>query len=180
MEVLDLGLTQETSYKLSSIGKRFGAMLIDGILVGIVTVPVMIFNVFDLRTSYIFILFSLAGMLYKPLMEYKYGATLGKMAVSIRVIDYSGAPITFQQAFLRSIFNLISQTLSLITMIMIVSSGLQIDTLQQYSQVLEEQPLNRISQAFNLLILADYIPAFFDKQKRCLHDRIARTLVVLK
>lgn len=43
-----------------------------------------------------------AGIAYNTFMHGKYGATLGKMAVGIRVVMADGAPITFMRAFGRA------------------------------------------------------------------------------
>jgi uncharacterized RDD family membrane protein YckC len=47
-------------------------------------------------------LLAVPRLFYKPLMEWRYGATLGKMICRIRVIASSGKPLSLGAAFLRS------------------------------------------------------------------------------
>jgi uncharacterized RDD family membrane protein YckC len=180
MEVLDLGLTEETTLNYSSIGKRFGALFLDGLIVCILFMPVVIFNFMDLRNIYTTIFLYLAMLLYKPFMEYKYGATLGKMAVGIKVTTYTGEAITLQQSVLRSLFYIISYALSMITSVMVQSSGISMSTIIEYNAAMSSNPLNTLNSIISLVILIDYIPPFFDKQKRCIHDRMAKTVVINK
>ena len=48
------------------------------------------------------------GVAYNTFMHGKYGATLGKMAVGIRVVMADGAPITFMRAFGRAWADILS------------------------------------------------------------------------
>src|SRR5262249_37444134 len=45
---------------------------------------------------------ALPPLFYKPLMEWRYGATVGKMICQLRVIASSGKPLSLGAAFLRS------------------------------------------------------------------------------
>ena len=77
----DESIFPEMDIRFAKFWARFGALLIDGILILIVTVPVTFYNVTHWKTPLFFILTSLVTIIYKPFMEYRFGATLGKMAV---------------------------------------------------------------------------------------------------
>ncbi|HEV8538623.1 MAG TPA: RDD family protein [Bacteroidota bacterium] len=101
--------------------KRFAAYLIDKIVIsvgaGIILVPFMIFfglgiafNIEEMETdpgmfiafigAYFMLIVVLLGLqwIYFALMESKKGATLGKMALGIKVTDMSGNPVSFARA----------------------------------------------------------------------------------
>src|SRR5436190_22873568 len=44
----------------------------------------------------------IAGAMYEPVLHAMFGATLGKFAMGIRVVNAAGGPIYLSQAFVRS------------------------------------------------------------------------------
>ena len=83
---------------------RFGASLLDGILLGIVSA--ILEAVLRTAGTGIGLLISIAYFTY---FEGSSGQTLGKQAANIRVVDdQSGAPIGYGRAFLRWIGRIIS------------------------------------------------------------------------
>ena len=138
----------------ASIGLRFGAMVLDGILLWIVSFAtqmlVMVFIGSTMNSApemaLVVQLVSVAvqmaiGVSYEGLMVGKYGATLGKMACKIKVVTADGGRVTYPRAFGRYFAKLLS----------------------------------------SLICLIGYIMALFDKEeKRALHDRICSTRVVMK
>ncbi len=106
---------------------RFVAILIDSIIVGVIAAIVSApffgtaFTV-NPTTSAIFIspgyavgiLVSLAVFfLYFTLLEGRYGQTVGKMAVKIKVVrEADGSPIDYEQAAIRTVFRLIDGILA--------------------------------------------------------------------
>ena len=138
----------------ASIGLRFGAMVLDGILLWIVSfgtqMVVMVSAASTMRSSpeialvvqIVLMVVQLAiGVLYEGLMVGKFGATLGKMACKIKVVTADGGRVTYPRAFGRYFAKLLS----------------------------------------SLICLIGYIMALFDKEeKRALHDRICDTRVVMK
>jgi len=91
---------------------------------------------------------------YEAFTTSTYGGTLGKMALSLRVITPDGANLNLQQALIRHL---------------IYAGGGIIAAIVPMAGILN-----------GLWILADNVSAAFDPQKRALHDRIATTFVVKK
>jgi len=81
-------LFPEADIRFANFGSRFGASLIDGIILAAIIFPVTYFNVTSWKIPYLFILTSLLEIVYKPFLEYRYGATLGKMAAGIQVLGH--------------------------------------------------------------------------------------------
>jgi uncharacterized RDD family membrane protein YckC len=152
---------------------RFGAKLIDGLILGVVFVvpvvlliivissrsssgsspllhlgndnslhattgmPSLLANMFGLVFQFFFIA---ANAIYSGFFVGKYGATPGKMACKLIVVDANGAPVSYGRAFGRGFAEILSR--------MICNIG--------------------------------YIIAAFDGQKRALHDHICSTRVIYK
>jgi len=85
---------------------RFGAALIDGILLTIVAIPLRI----ALPSALYTVIATLLGIAYYVLLEGgARGQTVGKMAVGIRVFDLAhGGPIGYVRAFVRYIGRFVS------------------------------------------------------------------------
>jgi uncharacterized RDD family membrane protein YckC len=90
----------------ASFGRRLVALIVDGIVIGVVEgIALAIFG-----TGAGYGISTLFGLLYVALLEGgPRGQTLGKMALGIRVIDFNtGGPIGYARGFLRYIGKLIS------------------------------------------------------------------------
>ena len=138
-----------TALNLAGIGKRFGAILIDGLIINLpmyfIIFPVIFKSIQQgggqppLWINFISIPFMFVNLIYQALMlQMKNGQTLGKMALKVRVVRADGSPITTGQAWGRAAMRLV----------------------------------------LGCLWIVDYIPAFFTDQKTTLHDMAAGTRVV--
>jgi uncharacterized RDD family membrane protein YckC len=128
---------------------RFGAKMIDGIIVGVANMVLgfmagimmatdptperimalqLVLNVISLAINISYITFFLG----------RFGATPGKMALGLKVVRPDGSPLTYGRACGRGFAEILS----------------------------------------GIILLIGYIMAAFDDEKRTLHDRIADTRVV--
>ena len=89
----------------ASFWRRLGALLLDGIALGIVTGILAAFMSQNAANG----ISTLVGLLYFTYFEGTSGQTLGKKALGIRVIDFgAGGPIGFGRAFIRYIGRIVS------------------------------------------------------------------------
>ena len=72
---------------------RVGASLID-FLVLLPVVGLSIFNMMSIKSMSLMLVLTIAGAIYKPYFEWKKGATIGKSAVGIKVVNMNFEPIT--------------------------------------------------------------------------------------
>ncbi|MCU1246602.1 MAG: domain containing protein [Acidobacteria bacterium] len=157
-KLLDIQSGSDAStLRFASIGRRFAAQWIDGIIFMIpivivfgITLAVLLARNSPqapdaLPTWFIFLAIILVAafffgfMAYEALMLSWRGQTLGKMALHIRVVRPDGAPISRGQAWGRAL-----------------TRGVMV----------------------HLLALVNYLPALFTVEKTCVHDMAARTRVV--
>ena len=141
---------------MASIGKRFGALMIDSVLVNVVAIPVMFGGVGAMVASSdgrqtsedtaALIMFGLMGIIgiwvlfYMTWFVGRFGATPGKMLLGIKIVRSDGSPVSYLRAFARFWAHQLSGSIMYI----------------------------------------GYIMALFDEQKRGLHDHICDTRVIEK
>jgi uncharacterized RDD family membrane protein YckC len=156
------GQLQKNALRYAGVWTRFGAVFLDGLILWVVNTAINLiagvgiagsqpfqpgpggaqqFNpaAMGLFIVLFFVQISIA-VSYETIMIGRFGATLGKMACSIRVVTADGGRVSYLRAFGR-----------------------------YFAKIVSGMPC-----------LIGYIMAFFDEEKRSLHDRICNTRVVLK
>ena len=114
---------------------------------------------------------------YKPFMEFKYGATVGKMALKIKIMTIDKQGITFTQSLIRSLPWLLSGAISTYTTFALMTHDayMQTEGILEISQIQQEVSPMAIQFLFTILFLATVITVAFDGKKRGLHDMLAKT-----
>ena len=161
---------------------RWKSFLIDNIIVGIFLTAVSFINLSFHRDFPIYLISNIIALSYKPLMETFFGATLGKMLINLKVVDYEGNPINAAQAWLRQIFRISQFLLGVFFYyaafhdpVLLQTKGyadFQTEFLDAYGGV------RYISNGLFFVILAEVLFMNMDPMHRSLHDRIAKTVVV--
>jgi uncharacterized RDD family membrane protein YckC len=115
-----------TGLVYATIWKRFFAKIVDGVLLGIVGFGCQFLiimamggdseNVAAIVVSSGFNM--IVGLLYTSILHWKFGATLGKMALSLKVIRPDGSSLSYPQALGRSAAEYVSSCICLIGYIM--------------------------------------------------------------
>jgi uncharacterized RDD family membrane protein YckC len=101
------------------LGKRFVAVFIDGLIIGVV-IYILKMAVAPVAGQGLFTVLRLAvSLLYAPLMiSSEKQATIGKMAMHLKVTDMDGNRITITKAFIRELAKILSSLILLIGYIM--------------------------------------------------------------
>ncbi len=142
--------TEAGVLELASIGRRFGALWVDSIVLIVLIIPLSIAlgmasaaaGKAEPGRGFSFLVMVVVGAIwfaYEGLMLSSRGQTLGKMAVGIKVVTAEGRDISGGQAWGRALIR----------------------------QVF-----------FEYIALVNYLPALFTKQKTAIHDMAAKTRVV--
>jgi len=162
--------------------KRFGALFIDGLVLMPITGLVM-YNMFAWKSPFVLVFISLISLVYKPLLEYKYGATLGKMAIKLTVVNTAYEKVNLAESLTRNVFAILLGIFSIITTLLLFNApGFEdATTFTGYSALSRASSLNTGYSIFAFTIyLVDCIFLWSDDRKRSLHDRIASTYVIEK
>jgi len=160
---------------------RAVARVVDN-LIFIPLIGLIFYNIFVIKSSLLMFLIAIPDFFYKPLMESYYGATLGKMACGIQVMDAKGQKLTLSAAYMRFIPFLISNILTLIRALILFSlpGFSSASTLAEIARVEETNPVEHFKTIISLLVLVDCIVAGFTYRKRAVHDMMAGSYCVYK
>ena len=160
---------------------RVGASIIDSLVflpIGILSY----WNMFSLKSTAVLVLISLPKLIYKPLMESFFGATLGKMSCRIKVIGEDGNKLSLIGAYIRFFPFLLSAGVGLASQLILFSSP-QFESITSWTELGQAQQgsfLVVISYPVNILVLIDCVCVAFTFRKRALHDMMAESYCVYK
>lgn len=173
--------------KYAGFGSRFLAGLVDFL----VFLPLMYINAWIQAHSYMgAILFTVPYFIiyaaYNIIFLGKWGQTLGKMAMRIKVTHLDGSNVGYRTALLRHSVDLVFALASLIGMIVAMRAAgpgvftPDITFLQRTTMIVEQLPaFASISQTLsNVWIWSELIVLLFNRKRRAIHDFMAGTVVI--
>ncbi|MDP4209871.1 MAG: RDD family protein [Bacteroidota bacterium] len=165
--------------KYNTFGPRFFALIIDGIILGLIDLIIHLipFSNSSVISIIVTMISSNIPYLYSILMLGRFGQTVGKMLLNVKVVDNLGEnKIGYYQAFMReSIPVFIVNTC--IIMASIITSGVDLENYE--FSVLENIILFIPSVMLLLWSLTEIITMLFNAKNRALHDIIANTVVIM-
>ena len=173
---------ESTQVVYSTFWQRFWASIIDGLVLS----PILLVDNFDKSTWKslpILVLTTLVGLAYRPFMEFKYCATLGKMALNLTIINTDFEKPSLRNIILRDIFDISSRLIvAVTTFITFFNPGFEnIDSAVGFSTLSNALTgATWIVGIMSLISLTDAIFLIADPRRRALHDRIGQTLVIRK
>lgn len=153
---------------------RFWAPTVDELVLWIPVslIPYLIYQMFELglkASNLLFVSECLIYYLYSIFFHGTFGATIGKMATKVKVVDAATeGPITFKQAIIR---DLIPFGLSIILIVYIFATG------EDVSEGTSSY-LSHITLIIGLWFLIEIVTMLTNKKRRALHDYIAGTVVI--
>jgi uncharacterized RDD family membrane protein YckC len=156
-----------------TLWRRFGAALIDFLmimpLIGLHEVMLESWLPGSVKAC-LSAVFSACVYGYSIVMHWRFGATLGKMALGIRVLDLGETPLSLRQALTRDAINIALGAYSDVTQLALIASG---------------QPLpgptggmDPSTWAILAVLGLEIVTALLNQKRRSLHDLIAGTVVV--
>ena len=177
--LLDSEQGQTLNVEYGGFWLRFAAAFIDGLVLLPLT-GLMIYNNFGIKSLALAILISFLYPVYKVFMEAQYGATLGKMAVKLKVVNLQYEKANLQEVILRNIIQIISAFLSAISMILLFGQPGFADatTFTGFSAFQRTNSNPLFAYLPMVLVLIDGIVLLTNEQKQALHDKIAKTYVI--
>jgi len=158
---------------------RVGASLVDFMVISPIT-GLGFYNVIEMKSLSLALLLIAAQAFYKPFMEFKYGATLGKMATRIKVVSTKFQNLTINQAILRDGFYLLGFFASIISNIALFQNPefLEIHDTIKLSEWQAEQNQDYMTMGASMLLTFSIMFVIFDLKKQGLHDKIAETYCI--
>ncbi|MGH1337708.1 MAG: RDD family protein [Aureispira sp.] len=164
----------------ASFTQRFYAFIIDCF----VFLPLNLWsqhNIFNTKSFAIASIITLVWCLYKPWMDWKFGGTIGKLVMKIRVVDMAGMGITLNQSFLRfAPYFAISLSTLLSTYVLLNLPGF--DAIRDFESAQEFEAESSSSLGVLLTYFAylfSISSIFLEEKKQAVHDKIANCYCVL-
>lgn len=174
---------EEPAYVYVGFWPRFWALLIDGIILS--TAAFVLNSVLgETESPVVTILSSIIPFFYNPIMEYQYGATVGKMALRIKIVNADLQRLTINNVIFR---NLIYFSIQLVDIAVELyqfynTSENSIGGFNSLSDFFT--PQITMALIFGVFVIVIYIVELIflltDEKHRSLHDRIGKTFVVRK
>jgi uncharacterized RDD family membrane protein YckC len=106
--------------KIAPLQKRIGAAFLDTLIMVVLFFVMVTFfgtktgsatnhtNTYQVAlVGFPFLLYLMLILAYFTVLEWRFGMTVGKRLLGIRVVDYSGKKISFRQAFTRNILRIL-------------------------------------------------------------------------
>ncbi len=156
---------------------RVGALVVDFV----VLLPVYILTLF-LPGVVLYLILSIATMLYKPVMEGIFGASVGKFALGLRVMDAEGGVVGVPTAVLRNLFYILPAVPGLVIGVHLKEAGLNpfdFSRAEEIAEIMERyQTANLLFYVLCVLWVVTVLWVAFHPRKRGLHDLLAQTFVV--
>ena len=183
-QILDEGLHEErqrVEVRYAGFWIRVAASMIDA-LVLIPFIALSMYNLYVLKSLTLQIVVTILMMLYKPWLEYEKGATLGKMAVKIHLINNKSDKISLTQSLIRNSPWLLSQTISVFSTVALFMDPnfASATTMMDVGMMQQGGDFSSINLILSLLTLVSCVTVAFTYNKQGLHDMLASTYCVYK
>lgn len=167
------------SVQYASFGLRVGATLLD-FLITIIPLGAMVYLGYQNKSLMYLLLSAVIGMLYKPVMEGIWGATLGKMIVNISVVDGDLERVDLGQSFLKNALYIINSGIAILGHFWLTGTEAfqEAEGLQETMMAGQDNPYTMITYIWGGIILISCLAMLASELKQTLHDRLANTYCV--
>lgn len=171
----------EVPRKFAGFWIRVGASLID-LVVYLPLIGLNMYNLYVWKIIPLYFLLFLLLIIYKPFMEFKYGATLGKMAVNIKVVNQDFGKITLAQAIIRYIPWILNQAVEIISAVILFQHPdfYSISSMVEFGNLQNELISPAYSFITSMFSLISCIIVGLTSHKQGLHDLMANTYCIYK
>ena len=165
--------------RFDTFWERFWAIAIDGFILNTVLQIPKFFSFPFFSTSGIILALVVSNLpyIYAVLMLGKYGQTIGKMIMKVKVVDnVTEDSINYSQSFMREIVPIVLVTTSIILNFILFSDvdfeNFKVSTL---GYILIFFPSGMLA----IWSILEIVTMLFDDKNRAIHDKIADTVVIL-
>ncbi len=165
--------------RFDTFWERFWAIAIDGFILNVVLqIPKLFsFPFFSTRGIILAIVVSNLPYLYAVLMIGKYGQTIGKMIMKVKIVDNTTEDsINYSQSFMRELVPMALVTTSIILNFILFSDiDLENFKVSAFGYILILLPSGMLA----IWSIIEIVTMLFDNKNRAFHDKIADTVVIL-
>lgn len=175
---------EQPQYSYVGFWPRLGALLIDAIILWVFNY-LLEFPLSELDNNLVLIVVTAAvPLFYNLFLEYKYGATFGKMLLKIKIVNYELQPPGINNIVLRNIIYIVIQLVTFGTELNSYFNSLSSEPVEFTGFDSFFTPVMIIGLIYSVGVLVIYVIELVfllnDPKCRALHDRIGKTYVVKK
>jgi len=178
--ILDADLREENAKQMryAEFGTRFLASLVD-FLITLPFIILIILNHIYLKILAVDFLLSILLLSYKPFFEFKFNATLGKMALKIKVLTEGFEGISLGTSLLRNLIYIFPALIDLYYNFLFFNHPefKIINSFLEYGE-LADQVSNPTNSYFGILMIIFGLAVIFTQKKQGLHDMMVNTVCV--
>jgi uncharacterized RDD family membrane protein YckC len=181
--LLDDGFNEKQNKQVvyATFWTRVAGSFVDALITMPILLPLTYYNIIVWKSMPVVIVIAILGLMYKVFMEYAYGATWGKMAMRIVVVNYDFEKPDFTEICLRNIVGITSSVSALLSSLYLFSlpEFKDVNGFMEYSVFVNKHTsATTITNIISLAFLVDALLMLSDKQLRTIHDKIGKTYVV--
>lgn len=167
------------SVRYAGFRVRVGASLIDSVVL-LPLVGLNYYNSLNTKSLALALLVALGSAVYKPLMEYRYGATVGKMAVKIKVVNYNLQAITLEQTLIRYLPWLLSVVITMMASIAIFQTPgfMEATDVMAYGELVQSTSYMKWMQFASWIVPISAFGMVFSPYRQAVHDQLAKTFCI--
>ncbi len=180
-ETLDneLNLSDPQPVEYATFWDRVKASFIDGLILLLPVGGLMLYGLYTKNMSMV-LLSPILGISYKVYMEGQYGATYGKMAANIKMINNQGTQISMHESLKKNMVYVVAHTISFLSMLSLFKmEAFTESSLQETLELMSTTPLSGYSTIWSYVQLISCMAVIFNKTTgQTLHDMIAETFCV--
>jgi len=186
MEFLPIKVNNENVY--AGFWLRLGATLVDVLVLAPIGWAIYYLQSINFTLTILFVIISSAFFaFYNIYFNKRFGGTLGKLAVNIRITKPNGHEIGWKEAWLRSSVDCALAVVLLILELIALSkvdqqAYLAVDFISRYELILPLYPSGyKYYELINdIWLWGELIVLLLNERKRAIHDFIAGTIVIHK
>lgn len=176
--------TADEKLHVAELWHRGCALLLDLIVVGPFLLLCLVMVEFDAIFYFSAIIYFIAYFFYKIYFEAKYGQTIGKMWVSIKVLDDQNQVIRIKTAIIRNSLYILSSVVLIIGLMAAHIGGSSSDYNEAFSTLTflgsgNDSSIHYIlAGTSNAIIFISFFTFLFNERGKAAHDYLANTKVV--
>lgn len=166
--------------RLAGFGSRAAAAIIDSFIMA-PAMMISFWNIANLKSFAFEIFLSCIWVVYKIYMEWKFGATLGKMAIGIKVVNEHLESISLEQSMIRFSFYFINFLGGIVGSYFIFSHPefTEITNLDEMV-AMSNGTVDLVTRLSAVPLLVSIIAVLMEPKKQALHDKLAQTYCIFK
>jgi uncharacterized RDD family membrane protein YckC len=167
---------------VASPWSRLAAAILDGIILFPIGILVVFLSSRSLKSAFLlFPIYQLVYVSYQAFFHAKFGATLGKMALKMKVVNEDYSSIDFFTALKRiSVEGVLQGALMILSIEILFSmrGHFVVTSMMDFAKAVQVGPYHTVNMLEGVWDYLGFMCCLFSQKRKAIHDFIAGTVVV--